>query len=67
YLIRNVCQHNCFICCFDKIFHIPFWRKSFIFGKSITIVLHLLDQKCLAEYYPQSLSNSCLQNVQLNK
>ncbi|PSN34084.1 hypothetical protein C0J52_26573, partial [Blattella germanica] len=37
YLIRNVCQHNCFICCFDKIFHIPFWRKSFIFGESITI------------------------------
>ncbi|PSN42294.1 hypothetical protein C0J52_27369 [Blattella germanica] len=48
-------------------FHIPFWRKSFIFGESITIPQHLLDQKCLEEYYPQSLSNSSLQNVQLNK
>ncbi|PSN31818.1 hypothetical protein C0J52_28245, partial [Blattella germanica] len=67
YLIRNVCQHYCFICCFDKIFHIPFWRKSFIFGEPITIPQHLLDQKCLAECYPQSLSNSSLQNVQLNK
>ncbi|PSN44909.1 hypothetical protein C0J52_26301 [Blattella germanica] len=54
-MIRNVCQHNCFICCFDKIFHIPFWRKTFIFGESITIPQHLLDQKCLAECYPQSL------------
>ncbi|PSN50517.1 hypothetical protein C0J52_14362, partial [Blattella germanica] len=67
YLIRNVCQQNCFICCFDKIFHISFWRKSFIFGESITIPQHLLDQKCLSEYYPQPLSNSSLQKVQLNK
>ncbi|PSN35076.1 hypothetical protein C0J52_17301, partial [Blattella germanica] len=50
YLIINVC-----ICCFEKIFHIPFWRKSFIFGESITNSKHLLDQKCFAECYPQSL------------
>ncbi|PSN54756.1 hypothetical protein C0J52_20216, partial [Blattella germanica] len=66
YLIRNICQHNCFICCFDKIFHIPFWRKS-IFGESITIPKLLLDQKYIAECYPQSLSNSSLQNVQTNE
>ncbi|PSN44656.1 hypothetical protein C0J52_15736 [Blattella germanica] len=63
YLIRNVCLHNSFICCFDKIFHIPFWRKSFIYRESITISQHLLDQKYLAECYPQSLSNSSLQKV----
>ncbi|PSN44728.1 hypothetical protein C0J52_20347, partial [Blattella germanica] len=43
YLTTNVCQHNRFICCFDKIFHIPLLRKSFIFGESITIPQHLLD------------------------
>ncbi|PSN38071.1 hypothetical protein C0J52_27012 [Blattella germanica] len=52
---------------FDKIFHTPFWRKSFIFVESITIPQHLLDKKCLAEYYSQSLSNPSLQNIQLHK
>ncbi|PSN36902.1 hypothetical protein C0J52_23746 [Blattella germanica] len=50
-----------------KFFIFPFWRKSFIFGESITIPQHLLDQKCFAECYPQYLSNSSLQNCKLNK
>ncbi|PSN46637.1 hypothetical protein C0J52_27254 [Blattella germanica] len=32
-----------------KFFAIPFSRKSFIFGESIMIPQHLLDQKYLAE------------------
>ncbi|PSN48029.1 hypothetical protein C0J52_20766, partial [Blattella germanica] len=61
YLIRNLCQHNCFICCFDKIFHIPFWRKSFIFGESILIPLYLLDMSCriLSTILVKFISTKC--------
>ncbi|PSN55571.1 hypothetical protein C0J52_12127 [Blattella germanica] len=49
-----------------KFFIFAFGESPF-FGESITIPQHLLDQTCLTECYPQSLSNSSLQNVQLNK